>query len=145
MAQKSLTTMTTDDLEKELKRRSRDSSRKMKTLERKREKLIGQLDLIDQQIAEYAAEIGVSARTHSGRRGRRPRNEASLADSLSKLLRNKSMSVTEAAEAVQEAGYKTTSPNFRTIVNQTLITDERFKRTSRGIYTAKKGAAAAKK
>ena len=145
MAQKSLTNMTTDELEKELKRRERECARKMKALEKKREKLLAQLDEVDAQIAEYAAELGVNARSANGRRGRRPRNEASLADSLTKLLRYKSMSVTDAAEAVQEAGYKTTSPNFRTIVNQTLITDERFKRTSRGIYTVKKGAAAAKK
>ncbi|MEO1129536.1 MAG: hypothetical protein AAFX05_07495, partial [Planctomycetota bacterium] len=70
-------------------------------------------------------------------RGRRPRNEASLADSLTKLLRNKAMSVTDAAQAVQDAGYKTTSPNFRTIVNQTLLKDKRFKRVARGQYTAK--------
>jgi HD superfamily phosphodiesterase len=145
MAQKSLSTLSTEEIEKELKRREREMSRKLKTLERKREKLLAQLDEIDQQIAEYATELGVSARTKNGRRGRRPRNEASLADSLNKLLKNKSMSVTEAAQAVQEAGYKTTSPNFRTIVNQTLITDDRFKRTGRGRYTVKKNASSAKK
>ena len=145
MAQKSLNNLSTEEIEKELKRRERETSRKLKTLERKREKLAAQLEELDQQIAEYAAELGVSARTKNGRRGRRPRNEASLADSLNKLLKNKSMSVTEAAQAVQEAGYKTTSPNFRTIVNQTLITDDRFKRTGRGRCTVKKNASSTKK
>jgi len=140
MAQKSLTNMTTEEIEHELKRREKETTRKLRSLERKREKLVTQLEEIDQQIAQYASELGVSARTKNGRRGRRPRNEASLADSLTKLLRNKAMSVTEAAQAVQEAGYKTPSPNFRTIVNQTLISDDRFKRTGRGVYTVKKNS-----
>ncbi|MEM9082824.1 MAG: hypothetical protein AAGB34_04445 [Planctomycetota bacterium] len=46
------------------------------------------------------------------------------------------MSVTDAAHAVQQAGYATTSDNFRTIVNQTLLKDKRFKRVARGQYTA---------
>ena len=40
-----------------------------------------------------------------------------------------------AVDAVQRNGYRTTSPNFRTIVNQTLIKHtDRFKRVSRGQY-----------
>jgi len=71
------------------------------------------------------------------RRGR-PRNETSLVGALQKLLTNKTMSVTEMAEAVQKAGYQTSSPNFRTIVNQTLINNPSlFKRIARGQYTAK--------
>jgi hypothetical protein len=70
--------------------------------------------------------------------GRRPRNTASLVESLQKLLTNKTMTVTEMADAVQKAGYKTSSPNFRTIVNQTLINNKKaFKRVARGQYTAK--------
>ena len=70
--------------------------------------------------------------------GRRPRNAGSLVESLKKLLTGKTMSVTEMADAVQKAGYKTSSPNFRTIVNQTLISNKRdFKRVARGQYTAK--------
>jgi hypothetical protein len=46
------------------------------------------------------------------------------------------MSVTQATQKVQDAGYKTTAANFRTIVNQTLIRDNRFKRVSRGQYTS---------
>ncbi len=38
----------------------------------------------------------------------------------------------------KQCGYMTTSPSFRTIVNQTLINHpKRFKRVSRGVYTAK--------
>ena len=40
-------------------------------------------------------------------------------------------------KAVQDFGYKTTSPSLRTIVNQTLINSEKFKRIERAYYTAK--------
>jgi hypothetical protein len=77
-----------------------------------------------------------AGRGRGGRR-RRPRNEANLVESLAKLLNGKTMSVTDIAEAVQKAGYKTTSSSFRTIVNQTLINSGRFKRVGRGQYTSK--------
>ena len=68
----------------------------------------------------------------------RPRNTGSLVEALKKLLTGKTMTVTEMADAVQKAGYKTSSPNFRTIVNQTLINNKKdFKRVARGQYTAK--------
>lgn len=60
-----------------------------------------------------------------------------LVEALVKLLKGRTMSVTEMTAAVQKAGYKTTSPNFRTIVNQTLIKSDRFKKVARGQYTAK--------
>ena len=60
-----------------------------------------------------------------------------LVQALAKVLKGRSMGVTEVSHAVQEAGYRTTSPNFRTIVNQTLIKSPLFKRLSRGQYTAK--------
>ncbi|QKK07492.1 MAG: hypothetical protein HND58_04495 [Planctomycetota bacterium] len=69
--------------------------------------------------------------------GRRPRNENSLEVSLAKTLQGKTMGVSEVATAVQKAGYKTTSPNFRTIVNQTLIKSPLIKKIGRGQYTAK--------
>ena len=74
-----------------------------------------------------------------GRRGggARARNDSALVPSLKALLSGTTMGVTEATEAVQKAGYKTTSPNFRTIVNQALIASGAFKRVSRGKYTAK--------
>ena len=56
---------------------------------------------------------------------------------MASVLSGKTMGVTELSEAVQKAGYRTTSPNFRTIVNQTLIKDKRFKRVERGLYTVK--------
>ncbi|MFN7019759.1 MAG: hypothetical protein ACK4WH_00345 [Phycisphaerales bacterium] len=68
---------------------------------------------------------------------RRPKNDSNLVEALQKLLTGKTLSVTAAAEEVQKAGYMSTSPNFRTIVNQALINSKKFKRVGRGLYTSK--------
>jgi len=124
--------MTTAELRAELRRR--DSS--LRKLENRREKLARQLVEVEGEIRSMGgtADIGTTAR---GMVRRRPRNDMNLADSLVKMLTGKTMSVTEAAEKVVEAGYRTTAANFRTIVNQTLIRDKRFKKISRGQYTSK--------
>jgi hypothetical protein len=67
---------------------------------------------------------------------RRPRNTMTLNDALVKILSGKQMGPTEAAAAVRSAGYKTTSPNFRTIVSQALARDKRIKKLRRGKYTS---------
>ncbi len=72
----------------------------------------------------------------SGVGRKRPQNDANLETYLARVLKGKTMGVTEVANAVKRAGYKTTSPNFRTIVNQTLIRSEKIKKLSRGKYTA---------
>ncbi len=121
------------DLQRELRKRQRRAG----PLMAKREKLLQKLAAID---AELGA-LGGSARgggAVSGGVRKRPRNEMNLVDALAKVLDGKTMSVTDVAEAVQKAGYQTTSPSFRTIVNQTLINNkDRFKRVDRGQYTAK--------
>ncbi|MFT5423411.1 MAG: hypothetical protein ACI89L_001188 [Phycisphaerales bacterium] len=124
--------MTTTELRAELRRR--DST--LRKLENRREKLARQLAEVEGEIRSMGgtADIGTTAR---GMVRRRPRNEMNLADSLLKMLTGKTMSVTDAAEKVVELGYRTTAANFRTIVNQTLIRDKRFKKISRGQYTAK--------
>ena len=60
-----------------------------------------------------------------------------LVEALEKLLKSRTLSVTDAAREVQNAGYKTSSANFRTIVNQTLIKSDKFRKVSRGKYTAR--------
>ena len=90
------------------------------------------------KVGRPAGKKRVVRRKAKTAKGRRPRNTANLVESLQKLLANKTMAVTEMADAVQKAGYKTSSPNFRTIVNQTLINNKKaFKRVARGQYTAK--------
>jgi hypothetical protein len=124
--------MSLDALQDELNRRLQDLREERETLKR-------DLDRVDAQINAIAASgargMGITA---TGRPRKRPQNAANLVESLAKLLRTRTMSVTEMSGAVQKAGYLTTSPNFRTIVNQTLINHpKRFKRVSRGKYTAK--------
>lgn len=127
-----LADMSLDALQDELNRRLQD-------LRDERDSLKRELDRIDAQINAIAASgargMGITA---TGRPRKRPQNADNLVESLAKLLKRRTMSVTEMSGAVQKAGYLTTSPNFRTIVNQTLINHpKRFKRVSRGKYTAK--------
>lgn len=127
-----LDTLSIDELQSEIRRRERH----VKTLERRREKLLEQLAMVDEEIAAHGGTIAV------GEGRKRPRNDQNLADALVDLLRDQTLNVTSIAEEVQKAGYRTTSPNFRTIVNQTLIKDKRFERVGRGLYTAKANASA---
>jgi hypothetical protein len=123
--------------------------RKMKVvskLARKRQSLVTKLAAVDAEIRA----LGMSSAGTGGAKGRsagrsgggstgrvRPSNTQNLADALQALLKGKTMGVTEAAAAVQKAGYKTNAENFRTIVNQCLIKNRTmFKKVSRGQYTA---------
>lgn len=110
---------------------------------RRREALVSRLRRQHARHLERAAKVEAQIRSlggvSGGRGGRiRPRNDMNLVDALAKTLQGTTLSVTELAEAVQKNGYQTTSPNFRTIVNQALIKfPSRFKKVARGQYTAK--------
>ncbi len=125
---KAIVSMSTSELERELSRRQAAARR----LERRRDTLAEQLEAVDRELAALGGLGGISI----GGVRKRPRNDMNLAESLAKVLKSKTMSVTEVSEAVQKAGYRTSAANFRTIVNQTLIKDKRFKKISRGQYTA---------
>src|SRR5688500_9715995 len=72
---------------------------------------------------------GPGRRKGHGRRG----NSASLVEVLGTALKGQRLSVNEMIQAVQNAGYKTTSSNFRPIIAQALIKNPRlFKRVERG-------------
>lgn len=115
--------MSTAELQRELRRR-----------EGSVKKLISRRDKLREQLASLEAEIAAEGGVVVGG-GKRHRNEMPLADALAGVLKGKVMGVTEVARAVQEAGYRTTSTTFRTIVNQTLLRDRRFKKVGRGQYT----------
>ncbi|MEX0877055.1 MAG: hypothetical protein WD114_06310 [Phycisphaerales bacterium] len=120
--------MSTAELQAELQRREKN----IRKLERRRERILSDLASIE---GELAAEGALSS---SGGIRRRPRNEKNLVDTLADVLKGKTMSVTEATQAVQQAGYITTAANFRTIVNQALIREKKvFKKVARGQYTTK--------
>jgi hypothetical protein len=140
MAKRSLSNVSTGELQSELRRRVKERDKLLK----KRDKLIDQIEAIDQELDQMGIELievgagGARGGARRGGTGKRPRNEMSLVDSLHSVLKGKQMGVSELADAVQSAGYKTTSPNFRTIVNQALISNtDRFKRVERGLYTTK--------
>ena len=138
-------------------------NRRLESLQAKRDAVAAELEELETELAAYGgapaprrrARVGRPPKRRVGRPaktkkrvgrparkkragGKRPRNKLNLVDSLAKLLKNRTMSVTDMSEAVQKAGYKTSSPNFRTIVNQTLINNPKiFSRVARGQYTAK--------
>jgi hypothetical protein len=127
-----LSALSVGELQRELRRRQGAVGR----LVRRRDRLAAKLADLDSQIGELGVSVRGRGAGSSGGRVR-PKNEMKLVDALVKVLTGKTMSVTEVAEAVQEAGYRTSSSSFRTIVNQTLINSGKFKRVGRGQYTAK--------
>jgi hypothetical protein len=108
-------------------------------LNKKRQKLEKGIAEIDAQIARFG---GSASKGRVGRpRGARVRNAKPLADVIADVLGkgSKPMKVSEIADAVLATGYKTNSPNFRSIVNQTLIKDrKRFDQAERSYYQLKK-------
>ncbi len=107
--------------------------------------LIAQRDELDRQIAAIqgleaaeAAEPAATKAPKKARRRRRAKNKISLADALVAFLAGKlKVGVAEAMQGVLEAGYKTKSKIFRTMVNQTLLKDKRFKKVGRGEFALK--------
>ena len=119
-------------------------------LERRRasmDELIKQRDALNAELTELETVLGpVTNTVANGRRGQGRRKGrgsrrgkgASLVEVLGTALRGQRMAVNEMIKAVQGAGYKTTSGNFRSIIAQALIKNpRRFKRVERGVYTAR--------
>jgi hypothetical protein len=108
-------------------------------LNKKKQKLLKDLAEVETQIGRFG---GSGSKSRVGRpRGTRARNDKPLADVLADVLgkNGKAMKVSEIAEAVLATGYNTNSPNFRSIVNQTLIKDrKRFDQAERSYYQLKK-------
>ncbi len=134
--------MSLDRLEAEVRRRRQILGR----LEARRRGLVAELERIDREMAGSGGVGGVNAANAAagpgnratGGRGKRPKNKLNLVEALGKVLKRETLSVTDAATAVQRIGYRTTSPNFRTIVNQALLANRRvFKKMGRGQYTAR--------
>ena len=122
---KSLGRLSVADLQAEISRRRRTASK----LVRQRNGLLTKLNKLERLISQSGGQASKRAGgAVSGRR--RAKNEFSLSEALHAMLKGKTMSVTDAAEKVQESGYKTTSPSFRTIVNQTLINSGKLNRAS---------------
>ncbi|MBI1189444.1 MAG: hypothetical protein GC200_02010 [Tepidisphaera sp.] len=124
-------------IQRELARRAR----KVGTVQRRRDRLAAKLAKLDAQIAAMGgsiARMGRSGMKGTGMGARtRMTNSEGLAPMLHKVLSGATMGVSEAADAVQKAGYTTNAANFRTIVNACLLKHKNlFKKVSRGQYTA---------
>jgi hypothetical protein len=115
------------------------SATQIKAELRRRERTVHRLIRERERVAAVIAEIDTQIDALGNVKvRRRPRNSSNLVEALVGVLTGKTMSLGEATDAVQAAGYQSTSPNFRTIVNQTLINKSRmFKRVTRGRYTAR--------
>lgn len=110
--------------------------------------LIRQRDALSAELADLEAAFGPATSSSAngvqrapgrrkGRGGRRAKG-GSLVEVLGTALKGQRLAVNEMIKAVQNAGYKTTSSNFRSIIAQALIKHpKRFKRVERGIYTAR--------
>lgn len=130
MARPALSGLTISRLESML---NQQRSRK-KELMKERARIQSQLEKVDRQIAALDGAGGVSS---SGR----ARNSMSLVSTLESVLEKspKGMSVSDILAAVENSGYKSSSPNFRGIINQTLIKErKKFSAVSRGVYALKK-------
>jgi hypothetical protein len=102
-------------------------------LQKQRAGLVRELASVDRSIAR----IGGIA----GGKGSRARNEQSLTETLQSVLSDggKPMAVGDILAAVEATGYRSSSANFRGIINQTLIKERKlFSSAGRGIYQLKK-------
>ncbi len=102
-------------------------------LQKQRASLARELASLDRSIARVGGTPGV--------KGGRARNEQSLTETLQSVLKEagKPMGVGEILSAVEATGYRSSSANFRGIINQTLIKERKyFTSAGRGIYQLKK-------
>jgi hypothetical protein len=117
------------DIDRMIQGRRKDLNK----LHEKRKKLQRELDRYDRSIAAIG---GSNGRGLSSRAGRRPRNERSLRDTIAQVLEKVAgpTSVGDILDKVQASGYRSSSANFRLMVNLALMKDKRFQRAGRGLY-----------
>ena len=109
---------------------------KLGTLEKQRMALSRRLKKVEGKILVLGGE-GIG---RPGRRRRRVRNARSLNETIVAVLKKASgaVRVADIVKGVLSTGYRSTSANFRGIVNQALIKDKRFaKAGARGTYQLK--------
>lgn len=135
MPRSRLSAMTIAELRQEIERRQRLLP-----------KLIAQRDTLNREIAELqglaSSEGRQAAKPESApkktRRRRRAKNKVGLADALATFMKGKKkVAIGEAMEGVLAAGYKSNALDFRSVVNNMLLTDKRFKKIGRGEFALK--------
>lgn len=126
---RALKKLSIDEMLAEIKRRNSIITK----LNRNRSALLDKVAAIEAEIRAKGGEIKSVKAARAG--GKRPKNAASLPDSMAKVMsKDKPMSVANIEAAVKKAGYTSTSPTFKTIIFQALAKDKRFKKVSRGQY-----------
>jgi hypothetical protein len=124
-----LKSVSTDDLNRELERRTA----KVIKLSQKREQLLKELTALDEQSSRAGGRGTANPRRSSF--GSRPKNAMTLGDALAQSMDVRAqVSPAEASELVIANGYQTISRHFNMMVSNTLAKDPRFKRVSRGQY-----------
>jgi hypothetical protein len=121
----------------ELERLLRTRQRELDALFRRRKRLERKLGAIDEDLARLGGDG--RGRRRGGAAGSRARNDVSLPEAIAKVLgkARAAMSVGDIVDGVSRGGYRSTSANFRAVVNQALVKDKRFMAQSRGMYALK--------
>ena len=103
------------------------------SLLKRRSDMERKLKVLDERIREVGGAGRIAAT--------RAQNQMSLVEAIERVLSDAGtpLRVGDILEKVERLGYHSTSPNFRAIVNQTLIKERRFVSTQRGIYRLRLG------
>jgi hypothetical protein len=120
----------------ELERMLNDNKSSLQRLRKQRAEAQRKVDAIDREMARLDGGAG----GRRGGAGGRARNELSLVAAIQNVLKKKEpMGVGDIVDGVQALGYRSSSANFRGIVNQTLIKEKKhFTSPGRGMYQLKK-------
>lgn len=135
----------------ELKAEMDRRQRVVPALQANRARLENQLAILDRQLSlngfagtprrrrsRRGRPASMAARRGQRRGTKRASNKFSLVDALHSALKGKTLSIKEVISAVKNAGYKSSSKNFRTMVSIAFGNNpKKFKRVKRGMYTAK--------
>ena len=121
----------------ELQTMLKDRRKQRSKLLGEKKKLQAKIDQVDRKLANLDGEAAAAG--NGAMPGTRSRNAKNLPDAIEEVMRKKgsAMGIADIASAVQANGYESTSANFRGIVNQALIKDDRFTSESRGKYVVK--------
>ncbi len=145
MAKKRSQSMSIAQLEKALA----STKHQIQTLKDRREMLLAQIAKVDKNIAQLAGEpVAPAAEQKAPTRApakpkkqrKLPKNTMSLNDAIVKVLgeAKKPLRVAEIAEAVEAAGYTTTSKTFAKQVSGIAAEEKRVEKVARGLFVLKK-------
>ena len=112
----------------------------LKRREAQLKQLVGRRSTLAKKLKELDGKIvSLGGNPTGGIAGRvkRARNAFSLVEALCAILKDQPMGIPRIMSALPTIGYRSESPNLRTMVNVALTKKEFFKRISRGVYIAK--------